>query len=220
VAIKRAGKEVARFEDYHLQIGNATDFALLSLSGREEKQLVVTQSGPRWWVHWIVDLSSEPRVVFFSKDYDVSREMGVVDIDGDGVKELTQAVMHFDYFYGLPHSLSPLPRVIFKYDPQARKYIPANREFADWLLGGVEKEKEGAEEVSQRALSAPGHSNDHYNYIAAMLDVMLRYIYAGREVEAWAFFDEHYVLKDKKALKSKIEEVLAGCQVYKIIYGR
>ncbi|HEY7543526.1 MAG TPA: hypothetical protein VID27_01520, partial [Blastocatellia bacterium] len=165
VSIKCAGKEVARFDNLHLSTGNATDFTLLEFLGGKEKQLVVSQTGPRDWVHWIVDLSDRPRVIFFSRDYEVNRELGMVDIDGDGVQEITQAIIRFDYFNGLSHSVSPLPTVVFKYDQQAKKYVPACRVFADWLLAEIESDKARAIGFEKAALSAPNHSNDHYYYV-------------------------------------------------------
>ncbi|MEW6213045.1 MAG: hypothetical protein AB1631_32280 [Acidobacteriota bacterium] len=53
-----------------------------------------------------------------------------------------------------------------------------------------------------------------------MLGVTLSYIYAGREEEAWKFFDENYKLDDKEDFKSKIKDALSHCPIYRYIYNR
>jgi len=49
--------------------------------------------------------------------------------------------------------------------------------------------------------------------------VVLRYIYAGKEKEAWLFYDKEHHLFDKEEMKSKIRRKLKYCLVYQQIYG-
>ena len=57
------------------------------------------------------------------------------------------------------------------------------------------------------------------DYLSLVLQVVLRYIYAGKEKETWLFYDKEYHLADKEEMRSKIKKKLESCLVYKKIYG-
>lgn len=50
-----------------------------------------------------------------------------------------------------------------------------------------------------------------------MLEVVLTYLYAGRESEAWAFYESEYDLPEKTEMKAKIPKKLRGDAVYKAL---
>jgi hypothetical protein len=47
---------------------------------------------------------------------------------------------------------------------------------------------------------------------------VLDYVFAGREQEAWAFYETAYKLPDKAEVKSKIKAVLNDQPVYRFMY--
>ena len=205
--LKRDGKVLAEFDSkvYH-PTGNATDFGLISLLDGSFRQLVVEQTLPRNWAHWIVDLSPDHRVIFDGGEWGVDRELRYMDVDGDGVHEISQAVPAFTFFEGLTNATSHLIDVAFKYDPKAKKYLPANHVFQDYALRGIE------DEISCL------NRNDEQKFSLGVLHVVLRYIYAGKEAEAWSFYEREYHRPDKAELKSKIEARLRDEPVHKFIY--
>ncbi len=203
LVIKRDGKVVDKIEGPHYGLDYSTDFGLFSFLGGDEKQLAVSQTIPRAGRHAIIQFSPDYRVIFDSYDYEVGREeVYVKDIDGDGVYEISLAVVSFyEVFPGLPVAGTPLPMVTFKYDPQEGKYLPANHLFQAHELKEIDRSQ----------------INPNTIPLAGMLDLVLDYIYAGREDEAWAFFDREYKSPDKAEVKAKVEAVLKKSPAYKYI---
>ena len=134
--------------------------------------------------------------------------MRIIDLDNDGVYEIT---VPLTFFYGfsewVPTGRTPLPTAIFKYRGKAQEYVPANPEFQDYLLENIDKRKRG--------VSPPEDKVDH---ITDILPIVVDYIFAGKEMEAWTFFDEAYKLADKKELKAKISAAVRRQPVYRFIY--
>jgi hypothetical protein len=46
------------------------------------------------------------------------------------------------------------------------------------------------------------------HYLSSRLDILLRYIYARKAKEGWAFFDRRYRRSDKQEIKARIRAVL------------
>src|SRR6185503_20568249 len=89
-----------------------------------------------------------------------------------------------------------LPEVVFKYDPRVRKYLPDNLSFARGLKGIKDDvSKLDPAETTERGTGA---------YLAKRLDILLRYVYAGKSEEGWAFFESAYTLPDKRVTIAKI----------------
>ena len=207
--LRRNGRTLATFDGAFSGFGNATDFGLVSLLGGETKQLVVSQTIPRGGRHWIVGLSPDFRVLFDSNDYGVGREeIGIVDIDENGTYEISQVVTAFYGFENLSSAATPLPEIIFRYDESARKYFPANQYFQNYMLKGIEQEV-----VNLKA-------REGEEYLSRILDITLRYMYTGKEEEAWSFFNKEYRLQNKEELKAKIQAVLKNEAIYRFIYRR
>lgn len=205
--LKKKNKVLDTFDGVYFGAGNATNFGLFSFLGKETKQLVVSQTIPRGGRHWVVDLSSEARVIFDSRDYGVGREeFDVTDIDKDGVYEISLPITEFYMFENMSMAETPLPTIIFKYDEKAKKYLPANRIFQNYLLTGIE------DKIKQL------NSGDKSNCLSDRLDIVLRYVYVDKEEEAWSFFDKEYKLTNKEEIKSKIKSILKNEKVYKYIY--
>jgi hypothetical protein len=205
--LKKKNKALDTFDGVYFGAGNATNFGLFSFLGKETKQLIVSQTIPRGGRHWVVDLSSEARVIFDSKDYGVGRdEFNVIDIDKDGAFEISLPLTEFYMFENMSISETPLPEIIFKYNEKAKKYLPANRIFQNYLLSGIE------DKIKQL------NSSDESNYLSDRLDIVLRYVYADKEEEAWSFFGKEYKLPNKEEIKSKVKSILKNESVYKYIY--
>ncbi len=208
--IKKNGKVVAKFDGSTDEPMNATEIGLFPLLGGKTRQLIISQTVPRGGRHWIVELTADLRVLFDSGDYEVGREdVSAVDIDNDGVYEITLPVT---IFYGAFDRLSvmntPLPTVIFRYEKQAGRFLAANHRYRDHLLNGIENEISNLTyEIGER-------------YLARCLDLLLRFLYAGEEKVGWEFFDKAYTLPDAVRIKAKVKEVLQKAPAYKFIRRR
>jgi len=205
--IKKNGRVLARFDGSTDEPMDGTGIGLFPLLGSAAKQLIISQTVPRGGRHWIVDLTANPKVLFDSGDYEVGREeVWAVDLDGDSVYEIWLFVTSF---YGAFDRLSvahtPLPTVVFRYDRQAGRYLPANHRYQDHLLKDIEIE------ISDLP-TAVGE-----RYLAKRLDVLLRFLYAGKEKEGWEFFDKAYTLPDAGRIKAIVKEGLRDAPAYKFI---
>ena len=210
--IKKDGRVLAKFDSPHLHGGlmNATNIGLFPLLEGKTKQLIISQTLPRTGRHWIVELAANPKVLFDSGDYEVGREeVWAVDLDGDGVYEIG---LYVTSFYGAFNQLSvmntPLPKMIFRYDKRAGKYLPANHSYRDYLLKDIETNISNLPTVVGE------------RYLASRLNVLLRLLYTGKEKEGWEFFDKAYTLPDADRIKAKVKEVLRNAPAYKFIRER
>ena len=210
--ITRKRRFIAKFDGgIYFGDGNSTRFGLWSFLGDKTKQLVVSQDIFRGGTQWVASLSPHFHIIFDGPAWGVGREaddMGVIDLDGDGVYEITVPITDF---YELQDKLSisqiPLPEIMFKYDPLKGKYLPANPLFPRYLIKGIGTAEE---EVS---------GNDQFAIRSAVLDKLLTYIYVGREREAWAFYDRAYTLDDREEIKRRVKSILRKQPVYKFIYN-
>lgn len=206
--LKRNGKEITNFDGVYFGAGNATDFGLFPFLGGAMKQLAVSQTTPRTGRHWVSDISLDGRIIFDSSDWGVGGEdFSIIDIDKDGIYEISLPITEFYIFEGMSMAETPLPEIIFKFDKKPRKYFPANPSFQEYTLKGVD------DEIKQL------DPNDDVTYLSKRLSIVLRFVYAGRETEAWSFFDKVYERPDKEKLRVKIESVLKNDKVYRYIYG-
>ena len=202
------------------QLKEWTNFGLFPFLGPETSQLIVEQfSGGAHccWSYWIMNFFPDFEVIYVSEEYPVGYGLTPVDLDADGMFEFTQTILTFDYFDRLPHALSPLPAVVFKYG-ESNRYLPANQLFPDYLLEGIDDDIKRVKGFND-TLDFKTYDDPHGEYLSAVLEVVLRYIYAGKQEEAWAFYEKAYRLPDKKEMESKIREKLKDCPIYKEISG-
>jgi hypothetical protein len=218
--LKKGNRTVAKFENGWNK--EWTSFGLFSFLGTEPKQLVVEQySGGAHccYSYWIYDLSPDLRLVYGNEKYGTGNQLFPLDLDGDGMFELTQSVMAFDYFH-MSHASSVFPQAIFAYDGKAGEYRPANRRFSTYALRGIEDDIRELEK-----LKAEGNSDDDIyseRYFSAVLQVALKYIYAGRRDEGWAFFNREYRTHEgisREKMRAEINDALSGEPVYTYIYS-
>lgn len=205
--IKKENQIVAKFEAelYHPQ-GNFTDFGRFDLLGDGTQPVIISTTVPRGGRHWVVSLYPEFRVLFDSGDYGIGREeFNVIDVDKDGVYEISLEVTAF---YQMQDKMYigeiPLPEILFKYDATQKKYLPANHLHIDYALRGLDARLQALNETD--------------NYLSKRLHILLRYIFAGREKEGWAFFEEAYRRPDKEEIINRIKDVLSTQAVYRYLY--
>lgn len=205
--LRKNGKTIATFDGVYFGAGNAADFGLISFLGTDKQQFVISQTIPRGGRHWVVSVSPEYRVLFDSRDFGVGgEEIDISDIDGDGVREISLPLTAFYGFENLSPAETPLPEIIFRYDQDKKKYLPANQILQNYSLREIGQDTaelsrlEGEKRFSQ------------------VLDMTLRLIFAGKQAEAWAFFDKECGMENKNELKAKILAILKKEPVYKFIY--
>ena len=232
--ISRGKKVLARIDGYSYK--DATRFALFPLLGDQRNQLIVeSYSGGAHCcnTYYIYDLDLRFRVLFDGGDYgeDVGYGMELIDVNHDGVFELTQSVMNFDYFYA-SHAGSVFPEVVFGFDRRAAKFRPANRAFASYLLRDIRNKESIVSKLNMDAsslarvrngrgsamtLSDSGFLEHYYHGIA---DVLLTYVFAGKRDEGWRYFENNYKLRDKGQLRADLSKVLRDSIIYRSVYRR
>lgn len=221
--LKKGGKVIATFDrDGHKE--EWTQFGPFPcLGNKETHQLIVEQySGGAHccWSYWIVDLYPNFRVLYDSDKYSIGYPLDFIDLDGDGVFEFTQNVLTFDYFDVLCHAVSPLPTCVFKYDKDANEYLPASHMFPAYVLEGFDESIKEVKKLNEKVdfTDYDEETSEYLEYLASVLNIVITYIYAGKEEKAWTFYDKEYRLPNKEEMKFKIREKLKDCPVYKCIY--
>lgn len=228
--IRKNGKLMAKldseyvgpYDEKGLRVG------LFPLLGGKSKQLIVAQfSGGAHCCYsfWIYDLYPSFRLLFESEPYpiaDYMSEAQFIDIDRDGVFEFEAANNSFAYFRSV-FSGSSMPRIIFRYAKQARKYYPANQLFEARALDGIEEERKEIRELNRKKAAGefPEREFPAMEYSFYTLDALLHYIYAGQEKEAWAFYDKEYKMEEfesSKSLRAEIKKILRKDAVYRYVY--
>ena len=207
VVLMKDGKRVPHVDPFYFLEDSNAEFGLFDLMGEDSEQIIVSQTRPRSGRHWVVRVTPYVRVLFDSLKFGVGREeFYVVDIDKDNVYEL---VLPMTTFYAMqdkmPVGQIPLPQIVFKYDSWRRKYQPANHRFADYVLHDIESDIEKL-------------SNDDSTYLSARLNILLRYVYARKATQGWAFFERAYQRPDREQIVDRIRSVLKNDPVYNYIY--
>lgn len=220
--IRKNGKTLAVHRNGGL-IKDSTEIGLFPYLGGETKQLFIMQytgGAHCCWVYKVYDFSPRLRLIFDGEKYDIDSigyELRPTDIDGDGVYELTQAVMTFDYFH-MSHASSVFPTAVFSYDEKKRAYAPANHRFTSYLLKGVGEDLKRVEQERGKIESDGEIANERY--LAAVLRVTLKYIYAGREADGWEFYNREYKLSNREEIRADVRKALKTDPIYRSIYRR
>jgi hypothetical protein len=212
--LRKNGKVLVTFDGLLHPLGTEVRFGLFRLLGESSKQLIVEQTTHRGWRYWVVALSPRFRVIYDSVNYPVGG-LRALDLDKDGRYEMIQTLNSFGFFNKLDNTNSPSIDIVFKYNRRTQTYIPANPEFQDFALKDIEQKIKKAREVG----ATDDSSNYYRNLLSAVLEVSLRYIYAGKEKEGWSFYEE-YNAPDKDEVKSELKKVLDRDSVYKSIHGK
>lgn len=218
--LKKDGKVLSKFDKGWSEW--QTNFGLSSLFASPEKQLIIEQytgGAHCCWLYWIYNLVPNFELIYQSTDYNVGYDMHLVDLDKDGVFEFTQRILTFDYFDRLCHAVSPLPHIVFKYDKQKKRYLPANHLFTSYALEGIEKAIEEVKKFNEKT-DFRNYDDRYGDHLSGVLRVVLAYVYAGKAQDAWLFYDQQYQMQDKIEMKSKILDKLKADKIYQFIYSQ
>jgi hypothetical protein len=206
--LQKSGKPAARFGEDAGEPLTSVRFGSFEFLKGEEKHLVVEQRANKFWRYWIISLSPRLEVIHDSGKYDVVYEPRPADFDGDGNFEIVQHLGTF-WYWNCDNVRSPRPPVIFAYDEGARRYVPANIKYQERLLSDINARIEKVRE--------PGGAGG----LCGALDVTIRYLYAGKESEAWEFFDqscgECRTLDGREAIKAGLKKTLTRDALYQEI---
>src|SRR5260370_750074 len=124
-----------------------------------------------------------------SRTYDAKKMQSVAIIRRSG-----RVLATHDHGEGLAFSASRLRKVVFRYNKAAGKYYPEGHRYSGYLLQGI------AEEIKK--------IKDDVNPLVPVLDVMLRYIYAGEKQRAWSIFERYYTARDNSRMRRAIRQRL------------
>jgi hypothetical protein len=214
--VVRRRQTVLRFDGCaYSSVGNAIAFGLFSFLGGRAKQAFVSQDTFRGGCQWIVKFTRSARIIYDGRAWGTGRElddMTVMDLDRDGIYEISVPTTIFYGFGDLSPAQTPLPTIIFKYSAKAGRYLPANRQFAGELLADIEERKHG--------VRSTGDVVENRDHLGDILGIVLDYIFAGREREAWTFYRSAYKLPDKIRVEREIRAELGRSPVYRFIYNR
>jgi hypothetical protein len=212
VIVKHKGKVIRKFDaEIYSPVGNSTEAGFLSLLGHQSNQLIISQDISRTGTQWVANFSKGFKIIFDGQRFGVGREAGdmtISDLDGDGIDEITVPITAFYGFEGwrLSTADTPLPDIIFKYDPRQREYLPANPLFKGCLLKDIGAAENYAWSVNQQT------------NLGRLMSVALDYLFAGEERRGWKFFDETCTLPDKARIKEDMQKELNAHPVYRYIY--
>lgn len=215
--VSKNGKTLARFEssrDYWLQYG------FFNFLGDNDKQLIVhTYSGGAHccYDYAIYDLKPTFRVIYKSTD-DVGDSLIPVDVDGDSVFEVRQNVMAFDYLAPGGHATSTFPPAVFGYNRKKGRYDLATKLFPNYVLDELKKHLAGLDKwAKESAKHGTIVSQEEINEISVR-ETFLYLIYAGKEKEAWKYFDENYNFQFRDKFRKDFKEIFSKDTVYRSIY--
>lgn len=207
--LKKDGKVVARFGDGAGEPHSSIRFGLFNFVGGRDEQFIVEQTANKFWRYWIVNLSPAREVVYDSGKYDLVFELSASDFDGDGRYEIVQHLGTFWYFMA-NNVDSTRPPVILAYEDGARRYVPASPKFQNVLLADIEQRIGKVRELKRKGG-------------VGMLDVVVRYLYAGKEREGWEFFEQECggcpILYGDKPLRAELKKKLKQDAFYREVSG-
>lgn len=198
------------------------EMGLAALLGDDNKQLIIQQftGGTHCcWNSWVLDIGDSVRILFRSKDYaELGYEMGFMDMNEDGVVEITQTILLFDSFDRLDFSQSPFPTAYFEYSNARRRYELAKTLSSIFLAERIDEMTQNLDNLKNtRRLHTD--SNATGDYFAHVLAVTLEYVYAGQLEKGWIFFDQWYTHADKSEMKRKIRTLLESSAIFQELYA-
>lgn len=206
------GKLIETFEGVEYPLGNEINFGLFSFSSDGNKQVIISDISNRYERNWILDLSKDFKILLDTADYGVYRSgLSRIDFDNDGIFEITMA--RSDDIFGFASALVPDNSIIFKLDKEKQKFLPASHILQDYTMKNLSESLEGFNAGNEKSFSK-------------VLQITLNYIYAGKESEAWEFFDKNFVtdemtftikVENKEQAKAEIIKYLSKNPIYNFI---
>ena len=212
--VKRRNRLIAKFDaDIYFPLGNSLRGGFFPLLNNGGKQLVISQDIVKTGAQWVADFSKGFKIIFDGPKFQVGREsddMTIVDLDRDRISEI---IVPLTAFYGfedwrLTTSDTPLPSIIFRYDPAQREYLPANPYFKESLARDIE--------ADEKFLL----SRNEEPSLGRLMSVVLAHVFIGEEERGWKFFDENCKSPDKARIKEDMLKELKENPAYRHIYKK
>jgi hypothetical protein len=158
------------------------------------------------WTYSIVDLGAKPSILpdigneirfFFFKDRSRGRYR-VLTYDGA-----------FDYFDDMCHACSPLPKVVLEVNNGKLRDVSSQYVAAyDHDIAKAMREWEFADDGEAfrdcKSAADPEAKAQYQDARGAGLEVVLSYLYSGRDRQAWQALDELWPVSDKERMKKLI----------------
>jgi len=208
VVIKKDHVLLSKFDLVRGPMGVSADFGMHPfLHGNE--QLLISQDIFRGGRQWIVSFYPRYQVIFDGRAWEVGREsydMQAIDLDDDRELELIVPLTFYDFQDKMLPSKTPMPKIIFKYNPLKERYFPVNHVFTECALSNT------------KALRQQVFDTDAQLSVSDSLSILFDYVYAGKETEGWAFFNRHYNLPDKKEIVARVRADLKTQPIYRYLY--
>jgi hypothetical protein len=212
--LSRKGRPLLKFSGRaYSPMGNLISFGSFAFLGGKREQFFVSQDIFRGGNQWVISLGKFPRIIYDGDVWAIGREIddiSIIDLDNDGVYEITVPTCSFYGFAGLCPGCTPLPTIVFKYSKRTGKYLPANPRFSRYLLSNIDEQ--------QLQIQSVGSPSDNMNHLGDVMSVVLDYVFAGYEDCGWNFFDEVYRLPDKSQIKADMLKELNVHPVYRYLY--
>ncbi|MBS1794582.1 MAG: hypothetical protein JSS81_12045 [Acidobacteria bacterium] len=215
--LTKNGQPVHIFEGVYVPLGNQMSFGFYPFLGGKGKQLLVFDQSLHYERDWIVRLTPKFEILYDTDDFGMAGRFALADLDRDGIYELMApklASMSFSFSRAEERTLN----VVFKYDPERHKYLPATEKFPEIVLQGFEA---STFDEQLAKFESSGRKT-----LAEFLQIFLKLVYAGREAEAWKFHDQYFsrdnldvweIDRDKNDPETKLRKALEEDEIYRFI---
>ncbi len=181
-------------------------FGIQRLIPGSSSQVVVrhwTGGGHCCTTFWIVNFAPSLGIVLDTSRFEFDGIAEATDIDGDGTLELAFTTTTFDYF-GVCYACSPKPLAWFQYDAETGRYLAANH----LLFPRLEpRQKKLLRELPTLEKFLANDGTEGY-FRGDVLDVVLPYLYAGRDKQGWAIYESRYPFDDRRGVRELIQQRL------------
>ncbi|MCU0227396.1 MAG: hypothetical protein MUF01_07130, partial [Bryobacterales bacterium] len=158
-------------------------------------------------------------VLYSSSQYPVGYGLSPEDLDGDGQFELITTLTRFENFFNMPHEESPTAAVVFRYDPQARRYAVANRQFGEVIRASIPQDLERVKDLlAERKSGKPVNGRWRTRFTGAVLSVALAHFYSGDQDQGWQYLLGTYDLEDRDAVLANLRYYLMRCPIFRGVY--
>jgi hypothetical protein len=219
----RRGEEIVFRTDRGAKAEDGILFGAFNLLKNDNKQLVVEVfSGGAYCCtsNYVFDLGETLGILYWSDSFPVGYGIEPVDLDADGNFELITTLTRFDNFFNLPRGDSPVINAVFAFDEESSRYKPANFDFPEIILEGIEDDKKWVEDLLLEKEAALARDDREWRnrFTGAVLKVGVAYVYAGDQMEGWAYLLENYNLQDRDILLANVRAHLIRCPLIRQLY--
>ncbi len=184
-------------------------------SGTQQVMLSVYSGGAHCCSsYWVVSVEPKFRLILDTSEELMNGFGEPVDLRGDGNLALPIRTTTFDYFRGA-FAWSPGAIVWFKYDAKLDRVLPAND------LCFKETQKDIDSDIAKlRSDAWKQDVEPAAEFRRLVLNVVIAYLYAGRDQDAWEFYDREYQESDHDEVKADVIETAQHDPFYRELLDR